>query len=145
MTKRLQPERAERLAFMDWVALTPPVKKYLIAIENGGSRNLLEAVNIKRCGLVAGTPDYLLMRPAGVYHGMWIEFKAGKNKLTKLQEQFFETARSVDYKCVVVWKAEQAITEMKYYLGEKLYEKPGLLEGIFWEEAEKLLLQSLNN
>jgi hypothetical protein len=116
MIKRQQPERAERLAFMEWVKLNPVVKKYLIAIEGGGSRNLLEAINIKKCGLVAGTPDYFFMKPNKLYNGMWLEFKAGKNKLTKLQENFFETATAANYKCIVVWKAEEAIKEVKNYL-----------------------------
>ena len=125
MPKRNQPERAERLAFMDWVALNPVVKKYLIAIEGGGSRNLLEAANIKRCGLVAGTPDYFFMLPCGHYHGMWLEFKAGKNKLTKAQEQFFETAQALNYKCAVVWSATEAIQEVKNYISKYRIIKTG--------------------
>ena len=35
--KRQQPERAERLAFMEWVSLHSYIGKYLIAIEGGGS------------------------------------------------------------------------------------------------------------
>lgn len=119
MPKRNQPERAQRLAFMQWVRLKPLVRKHLIAIENGGTRNLLEAANIKRCGLVAGTPDYFLMVPRGKYHGLWLEFKAGKNKLTKKQQQFFESASKQCYKCEVVWDSIEAINLLENYLREQ--------------------------
>lgn len=118
--KRKQPERAERLAFMQWVELHPYISRYLIAIEGGGSRHYLEAINIKKCGLRAGTPDYFFMFPIGEYHGLWIEFKAGKNKLTVAQQQFFETAQNIGYKCVVVWEWRKAVDVINKYLGHKI-------------------------
>lgn len=116
--KKQQPERAERLAFMKWVSLHSNIRKYLIAVENGGTRHKLEAYNIKRCGLYAGTPDYFFMRGTSMFHGLWIEFKAGKNKLTKAQQQFFKTANEAGYKCVVVWSWEDAVKELEDYMKE---------------------------
>ncbi len=114
--KRHQPERRERLAFMRWIHYHPEIHKYLFAIENGGSRHSLEAVNLKKSGLRPGVPDYLFMRPSGKFHGLWIEFKANKNKLTSYQKDFFKLAESVNYKCVVVWSWEDAVIEIKHYL-----------------------------
>jgi len=115
--KRDQPERRERLAFMRWVSFRPNVRKYLFAVENGGSRDEREAANIKKMGLVAGVPDYFFMYPTRKYHGMWIEFKAGKNNLTPNQKQFFQTAEDVGYKCAVVWSWMDAVKEVEKYLG----------------------------
>lgn len=117
--RKQQPERAERLAFMEWMKLRPDIRRFLIAIENGGTRHRLEAYNIKRCGLCAGTPDYFFMRGTSMFHGLWIEFKAGKNKLTAAQKQFFKTATEAGYKCITVWSSKEAITEIDTYLKNK--------------------------
>lgn len=116
--KRLQPERAERFAFMDWVKFNPFIKKHLIAIPNEGKRHKITGKNLKRMGLVKGAPDYFLLIPTERYHGLWIEFKAGKRKLDKDQEQFFATAKEQRYECVVVYSAKEAIDEIKEYLKE---------------------------
>jgi len=114
--KRLQPERQERMAFMEWVKLNPQIRDYLIAIPNEGKRNIITAMNLKRMGMTAGIPDYFLMIPNQTNHGLWIEFKAGKNKLTHAQEAFFATAKYQGYECTVVYSAKEAIDEIKRYL-----------------------------
>jgi hypothetical protein len=122
--KRDQPERRERFAFMQWVSLRHNIRKYLFAIENGGSRDKREAANIKKMGLVGGVPDYLFMKPHGRYHGLWLEFKADygayKNKLTANQKQFFKIAREVGYKCEVVWSWEDGVKIIENYLKGEL-------------------------
>jgi hypothetical protein len=114
--RRNQPERQERMAFMDWVRFNPHVRYHLIAIPNEGKRNIISAVNLKRMGMIAGVPDYFLMIPTKQYHGLWLEFKAGKNKLTQSQEAFFATAKHQGYECTVVYSAKEAIDEIKRYL-----------------------------
>lgn len=114
-SKRSQPERQERLAFMDWVRLNPNIEKRLIAIENGGSRNFLEAVNLKRIGLKAGTPDYFLLLPSNDWHGLFLEFKAGKNKLTTSQKAFFKNAENLGYKCSAAWSWSEAVDIINKY------------------------------
>ena len=116
MTKRNQPERQERIAFMEWVRLNPTIKKYLIAVEGGGYRHHIEAANLKRCGLVAGPLDYLFMLPCGKYHGMWIEFKVKPNKLSSAQIQFIKTVEEVGYYCVVAWNWAEAAKEIESYI-----------------------------
>lgn len=49
-------------------------------IPNGGSRNKLEAANLKKQGVKAGVPDLFLPVGRGSYHGLFIELKYGKNK-----------------------------------------------------------------
>lgn len=114
--KRQQPERAQKLAFMRWVGLNKSIRPFVFAIEHGGSRNVLEASNLRKIGVRAGIPDYFFMHPNSKYHGLWIEFKAGKNKLTKEQEEFFNLAKNVNYKCVVVWNWADAVKEIQEYI-----------------------------
>ena len=57
-------------------------------IPNGGSRNKLEAANLKRQGVRAGLPDLHFPAARRGYHGLYIEMKAGKNKPTDNQKDW---------------------------------------------------------
>jgi len=69
----------------------------LFAIPNGGSRNIIEATNLKRQGVVAGVADMFLAIPryennwyglTCTHNGFFIEFKYGKNGQTTEQKNF---------------------------------------------------------
>jgi hypothetical protein len=48
------------------------------AIPNGGTRNMAEAVKLKRCGVIPGVPDLMIPIPSGLYHGLFLELKREK-------------------------------------------------------------------
>lgn len=55
-------EDREQEVFVSWLRLT--YKDFLIfSIPNGGSRNKIEASNLKRAGLLAGIPDLIVLMP----------------------------------------------------------------------------------
>ena len=60
-------------------------KILIFAIPNGGSRNIIEASNLKRQGVLPGVPDLFIPLAKGNYYGMFIEMKFGDNKLTEHQ------------------------------------------------------------
>ncbi len=60
----------------------PKYSMVLVAVPNGGSRNFLEAVNLKKQGVVAGTSDLILLTPRGGFGCLCIEMKAEKGKQT---------------------------------------------------------------
>jgi len=83
--------------------------KNLFAIPNGGSRNLFEAVNMKRSGTTAGVADLFLAVPKlcnnigqDWYHGLFIELKINKRKPTESQIEFQETVEATGYKYVII-------------------------------------------
>lgn len=89
-------------------------KLHLWAIPNGGSRNIVTAVNLKAEGVLAGVSDLFLMIPKGVYHGMFIEMKAKAGKVSDSQKEFMAAASSMNYKTVVCYgfdEAKEAITK----------------------------------
>ena len=49
---------------------------------------------------------------------LWIEFKCGKNKLTKEQEEFKELMEQQGRKCIVARSADEALDEIEKYLAE---------------------------
>lgn len=57
----------------------------------------------KATGIKKGILDELVM----VYPTYWIEYKVGKNTLTREQEQFIVLAQSMGHCCFVVYTLEQ--------------------------------------
>lgn len=96
-----------------------PECRYLFHIPNGGSRNPIEAKNLKRQGVKAGVPDLFLPLPTAKYHGLFIEMKYGKNKPTPSQKEWIEYLSSVGYLTVVCYSAEEAVDLIKKYIGGK--------------------------
>lgn len=114
-----QYEAAEQIKLFRWVDLVInhyPELKLLHHIPNGGSRNELEAVNLKKQGVRAGVPDLCLPVARGRYHGLYIEMKAGKNKPTEKQLQWIDDLRKQGYAVSICWSFDAARQELEKYL-----------------------------
>ena len=57
----------------------------IFSVPNGGSRNLVEALNLKRTGLTAGVSDLILIVKDKIY---FIELKAQNGKQSTSQKDF---------------------------------------------------------
>ena len=88
----------------------------MFAVPNGGSRNLLEAVNLKRQGVLKGVPDLMLPVPAHGYPGMFIEMKAESGRLSPEQVDFIAFLRLAGYYVVVAYNWLQAKELIEGYL-----------------------------
>ena len=86
-------------------------------IPNGGSRNQLEAANLKRQGVKAGVPDLCLPVPRNGKHGLYMEMKWQKNKTTDKQDWWLDQLRQQGYETAVCWTAEDAMDTIAGYLG----------------------------
>ena len=51
---------------------------YCFSVPNGGSRNKLEAINLKRAGVLAGVADIVILPPEG--RCVFVELKAEKGE-----------------------------------------------------------------
>ena len=96
-----------------------PELELLHHIPNGGSRNKLEAANLKRQGVKAGVPDLCLPVARGNQHGLYIEMKAGKNKPTEKQEEWISALRGQGYAVEVCYGWEEAAETITKYLKSK--------------------------
>ena len=85
-------------------------------IPNGGKRNKVEAVNLKRQGVKAGVPDICLPVARGEYHGLYIELKVGNNKQTEKQKWWQRKLREQGYKSEVCYGWQQAAKMLIDYL-----------------------------
>lgn len=112
-------EAEEQTKIFTWammVEATKPQLKNLYAVPNGGRRDRIEAAHLKRQGVKAGVPDICLAYPAGVYHGLYIELKVGKNKPSDNQKEWIKNLRAAGYMAVVCYGFEQAKETIEKYL-----------------------------
>lgn len=114
-----QYEAAEQIKLFrwaEWAVNQYPELDLLYHIPNGGSRNTIEAANLKRQGVRAGVPDLSLPVAHGGYHGLYIEMKFGDNKPTKKQWEWIEALREQGYAVSICWSYEAARDEIVKYL-----------------------------
>ena len=114
-----QYEASEQSALIDWSMRCRgkyPELSLLFHIPNGGSRNKIEAANLKRQGVKAGVPDLFLPVPCGGYHGLFIEMKYGKNKPTDAQREWMAALNEQGYLAVMCYGFEDSRNTIERYL-----------------------------
>lgn len=112
--KRGKPEAHLQAACVRWLAAVHPrLLPLLRAGAEGGSRNRIEAANLKRTGVQAGWPDLHLAdgRP-----GLWIELKAPGGRLSELQREKHTALRAAGYPVAVCYTVEEFATTITEYL-----------------------------
>lgn len=86
-------EASLQTACVQWFELQyPQYRGMLLHVPNGGSRNMLEARNLKKQGVVAGVADLLLLIPRKGFGCLCIEMKYGKGKQSDRQREWEEKA-----------------------------------------------------
>ena len=93
-----------------------PELKLMFAIPNGGSRNKIEGKHLKEQGVKAGVPDIFLPIAKNGYHGLFLELKVEKNKLSKQQSEWIENLKKQGYKAVVAYGIDEAIKVLMEYI-----------------------------
>ena len=94
----------------------PKLEKILIAVPNGGSRNMIEAANLKLQGVVAGCSDLLLLTPKNGFGCLCIEMKTDIGKQSKTQSEWQIEAEKSGNKYVVCRSFDQFRKEIINYL-----------------------------
>lgn len=108
-------EHDEQAALFYYLAHHPDLW-VVFAIPNGGVRNKVTAAKLKREGVTAGVWDIFVPIPAAAFHGLFIEMKFGKNKLTQSQIKFGKQMVENGYKCLVCYNAIEAYNAIVKYL-----------------------------
>lgn len=109
-------EQEALITWCGWMANQHPELKLIYHVPNGGSRNTLEAVNLKRQGVKAGVLDLCLPVPMNGFHGLYIEMKYGKNKTMEAQKEWLDALTEQGYFTAVCYGAEEAERVLSRYL-----------------------------
>jgi hypothetical protein len=97
-------------------------ERLLWATPNGGIRNIITATKLKAEGVRPGVPDLTLAVPRNGFHGLFIEMKAARGRVSADQHAMAELLRRQGYNVIVAWSDSEAIKAIAGYLGER----PGL-------------------
>jgi hypothetical protein len=82
----------------------PKTRKLLAHVPNGGSRNKIEATQLKASGVVEGVHDLFFYWKGQLY---WFELKVGKNKQSPAQIEFGQAMQAQGAICHEVRTLEQ--------------------------------------
>lgn len=80
--RRRKPEQGLHVAVAHYLDLALPDDAVAFHVPNGGTRNVIEAMTLKRMGVKAGVPDFIILHKGW---GFGIELKAGKGGLSEPQ------------------------------------------------------------
>lgn len=119
VASHVQHEATEQMALFRWAAFARgkyPELDLLYHIPNGGSRNKIEAANLKRQGVKSGVPDLCLPVARGGWHGLYIELKYGKNKPTANQRAWMHALMLQGYAVAVCYGWQEAVEALTKYL-----------------------------
>lgn len=88
----------------------------ILSIPNGGSRNVVEAVNLKKEGALAGASDLLLIADHKV---LFVEMKTARGRQQQSQKDFQHKVEVLGFKYVICRSLDDFMTEVHNWLGKK--------------------------
>ena len=118
-------ESAHQAQVMEWSKWAYKTGKYpmlnmLHCSLNGVKLSATQARIAKAQGMLSGVPDLFLPLPKNGHHGLYIEMKSEKGRLTENQQWFLSNAESLGYKTAVCYSAKEAIDAIEaYYSGKR--------------------------
>lgn len=100
-------EAQEQKQLIQWCR-TDPRYQYLFHISNESVGGPGWRIRNRQMGVKSGVPDLFYPVPMKGYHGLFIEMKAGKGRLSMEQRKWIAALEQLGYKCVVAHGWEQA-------------------------------------
>lgn len=87
----------------------------IFSVPNGGSRNVVEAANLKKEGALAGVSDLIVVADHKV---LFVEMKAGKGRQQATQKEFQHRVEVLGHRYVVCRSLEDFMNAIKEWLGK---------------------------
>ncbi len=113
----LKPEQIDHINTVNWFQHEFPeyaADFHHFANERKCSYN--EGRTLKKMGVKKGVADFFLALPCGIYHGLWIELKVGKGKLSIEQSEFLFRKNQRGYLAIAIWGFDAAKEVILAYL-----------------------------
>ena len=124
MTALSRTEHQEAVRLRSWILKTRPnLDDYFAHIGNERKCSVVQGAKLKAVGVKRGFPDFMLLLPSRGYHGLFIELKRSERKQSKLspeQLSWLIRLNNKGYLADVCYGADEAISLIERYLGEKV-------------------------
>lgn len=121
-TTRGNCEATEQILLFQWATLNTgrlPDLALMYHVPNGGTRNEIEAARLKQQGVKPGVPDICIPAARGRFHGMYIEMKANRGRVSDKQKEWLSMLNDRGYHAVVCYGFEDARLEIEAYFSVK--------------------------
>ena len=93
-----------------------PWGQFLFHIPNETTGGRGWIVRNSQMGCRKGVPDLMLPIPAGGYHGLFVEMKTRRGKVSDNQQRWIDALNTFGYRAVVCYGWEAARDEIESYL-----------------------------
>lgn len=116
--KASSSEHTLQVECVRWFRLQyPKYDKLLMAIPNGGKRDVRVARKLKDEGTIAGVPDLFLAVPTSKHAGLWIEMKNGSaGRVSDAQQQQLLLLSHMGYEVAVCRTFDEFRDKVQEYL-----------------------------
>ena len=112
--KIIKEEEQIQRAVVYWLRKTYPSAMFTISPIT--KLTISQGARMKAMGYTKGSPDLMVFEPRGPWHGLFIEFKSAKGRLTPDQLHWKNKLDSKNYYHAVCRTPEDAIEILKKYL-----------------------------
>lgn len=108
-------EDDEQRQLIQWCR-TRPELQFLFHIANENTAGIKWGVRNRQLGVKSGVPDLMLPIPAGGYHGLFVEMKTRRGRVSDNQQRWIDALNTFGYRAVVCYGWEAARDEIESYL-----------------------------
>lgn len=112
-------EQEQQSYLFQWAAFISELK-WLHGSMNGAKRSKSEIITAKKLGLKPGISDIFLPKARYGYHGLYVEMKCAKGKISKEQQEFIDDMLKEGYLACVCWTWIEAKEVIEKYLMDLL-------------------------
>lgn len=113
---KIGDESLDQIALFKWIRLQPKISPFIFHIAGERKCSPQYGAFLKKMGCMAGVADIFVAMPKGQYHGLWIELKSLKGRMTPKQTEFLENMRTQGYMAVCAKGFETAKVIIESYL-----------------------------
>ena len=117
MGKNSSPEHDLQVGLVELIREVAP--EILFSATNGGVRlSMNQAKRMKAAGYLKGVPDLLFFEPRHGFHGLALELKAKRGKISPIQRERIEEVRLRGWKAEIAFGWDQSIHVLREYFEE---------------------------
>lgn len=122
MSSRRKPRHEEsgiQQSCVRWFRYAFP-QYVILSIPNGGSRNVIEAANLKKEGALAGASDLMVIAERRV---LFVEMKTAKGRQQDSQKAFQKRVEALGHRYVICRSLDDFMQKLKEWLGTNTKEQ----------------------